>query len=617
MKKKFFSALIILLALNTALCLAQEGQSTISSTANQNKISLDIKGMDIVDALKMLATRAGINIVVGKNVTGRATLFLKDVDIGDAFEIIILANDLAYEKKGEILNIMTQRDYELLYGERYEDKKQAKVISLKYARAADLSRALNQIKTSIGRVVVDESSNTVALIDTPQKIIEMEEFIKTTDLPIQTRVFGLNYAQADKLQAKIQEAITKGVGAVRIDERTNKIAVTDFPEKLDEIAKIISAFDEKTPQVLIDAQIIEIKPKDEFKMGVDWDYWLKNNLKLVSSMPTSSAVNKLSIGTAAKGTSNTEAGDYKGIVDLLRTIGDTQILSSPRIAALNNQEARILIGTKEVYVSQTTSQGGTGTEVTADQVNFVDVGIKLYVTPTINRDGFITMKIKPEVSSVKTTYKYGTPQKEIPVVETSEAETTVMIKDGVTIIIGGLRKDKKANEVNKIPILGDIPLLGFLFRRTSNSYEKTELVILLTPHILTGSEPYTDFSQIGPQEGAVAKMHKGEIVIQKITNVSQKTLPQQNSAEYYKLVADKVRMLALLEQPEGQKGLVKVEFALSKEGILINEVSVLETSNPALAPFAIKAIKLASPFSPFPESLDKDKEIFKISLSYE
>ncbi len=616
MKREIFLIFVILFALNTLLCAAEEEQPKDIS-GNQNKISLDIKGMDVVDALKMLATRAGTNIVVGKNVTGRVTLFLKDVNIGDAFEIMLLANDLAYEKKGEILNIMTQRDYELLYGEPYQDKKEAKVIPLKYARAIDLSRALNQIKTNIGKVVVDESSNTLALIDVPQKIKEMEEFIKSTDLPVQTKVFSLNYAQADKLQAKIQEAITKGVGAVRIDERTNKIAVTDYPEKLDEIAKIISAFDEKTQQVLIDAQIIEIKPKDEFKMGVDWDYWLKNNLKLVSSMATSGAVNKLSIGAAAQGAAVSEPGDYKGIVDLLRTIGDTQILSSPRIAVLNNQEAKILIGTKEVYVSQTTSQSGTGTEVTADQVNFVDVGIKLYVTPTINRDGFITMKIKPEVSSVKTTYKYGTPQKEIPVVETSEAETVVMIKDGVTIIIGGLRKDKKANEVNKIPILGDIPLVGALFRRTSNSYEKTELVILLTPHILSGSEPYTEFSEIEPEEGAVAKMKKGNIVIEKTANTSAKKPSRQNNAEYYRAITDKVRMLALLEKPKNQKGVVKLVFTLSREGGLINEASVVETDNPALNTFAIKAVKLASPFAPFPKALDKDKEVFKIGLSYE
>lgn len=616
MKNKLFFMAIILTLSFTSLSFAQGQPSAISSPGAQNKISLDIKGMDIIDVLKMLSQRSGMNIAVGKNVTGRVTLFLKDVDVWDAFEILLLANDLAYEKKGEIINVMTQRDYELIYGERYQDKKQAKAIQLKYAKAPDLSKALNQIKTNIGRIVVDEGSNTLVLIDAPEAVKEMEDFIKGTDLPFQTKVFSLNYAQADKLQAKIQETLTKGVGSLRIDERTNKIAVTDYPEKLEEISKIISAFDERTPQVLIDAQIIEIKPKDEFKMGVDWDYWIKNNLRLAASLPTSGAVNKLSIGTAASNSSVTQKGSYKGIVDLLRTIGDTQILSSPRIMALNNQEAKILIGTKEVYVSQTTSQSGTGTEVTADQVNFVDVGIKLYVTPTINRDGFITMKIKPEVSSVKTTYKYGTPQKEIPVVETSEAETTVMIKDGVTIIIGGLKRDKRKKDVSKIPIVGDIPILGFLFRNTSDTLEKSELVILLTPHILSGANSYTDYEEIKPEDGAIAKMVKGKIITERVTNVSKKISLKITEPEYYKLVTDKVRMLVLFERPKSERGEVKVSFTLSEDGNLAGEPSILQTSNSALDQFALRAVKDASPFPPFPSSLEKKEESFRIILEY-
>ena len=100
--------------------------------SGDNKISLEIKGMEVTDVLKMLAARAGLNIVIGKNVTGRATLFLKDVQVRDAFDIVISSNELAYEQKGDIINVMTQRDYELLYGERFQDRKQTRIIPLKY-----------------------------------------------------------------------------------------------------------------------------------------------------------------------------------------------------------------------------------------------------------------------------------------------------------------------------------------------------------------------------------------------------------------------------------------------------------------------------------------------------
>ena len=153
----------------------------------------------------------------------------------------------------EISNVMTQRDYELQYGERFQDRKEAKVIILKYAKAAELAKALTQIKSNIGRVVVDDSSNTVALLDAPYKVKEMEDFIKTADVPLETRVFDLQYAQADKIMPKLQDSVTKIVGSIKVDERTNKIAITDYPQKLDDLAKIIAAFDEKTQQVLIDA----------------------------------------------------------------------------------------------------------------------------------------------------------------------------------------------------------------------------------------------------------------------------------------------------------------------------------------------------------------------------
>jgi type II secretory pathway component GspD/PulD (secretin) len=621
MKSKFFLIPLVTILFVVGLALARENSTITESPIVSNKISLDIKGMDIVDVLKMLAQRQGLNIVVGKNVTGRVTLFLKDVDVWSAFEIILLSNELAYEKKGDIINVMTQRDYELMYGSRYEDKRQVKIIQLKYAKVADLSRSLNQIKTAIGNVVVDEVSNTAVLIDSPEKVKEMQAFIKSTDLPLQTQVFSLNYAQADKLSAKLQEAVTKGAGSIKIDERTNKIAVTDYPQKLEEIAKVIVAFDEKTPQVLIDAQIVEITPSDQFQMGVDWNYWIRRHFQLKNAMPLSTYATGTALFIGTPNEAPNTPGQYKAIIDLLRTIGDTKILSSPRIMAVNNQEAKILVGTKDAYVTQTTSQSGAGPQVTADQVNFVDVGIKLYVTPTVNRDNFVTMKIRPEISS--STYRdFGTANspKQIPIVTTSESETTVMVRDGITLIIGGLRKDKRTKTVKKIPLIGDIPGLGFLFRSTDDKVEQNELVILLTPHIMSGESSLTDFSEIKPKDGAIATMEKGKIITRKVSSSMQEKilddLNHDTENNYYQLIIEKINSTAKLNPPLN-KGEVDLNFSLGQDGRLLNEPRVLKATNPSLIPFAIKAVKQASPFKPFPKSLAKDKESFKISLAYE
>ena len=540
--------------------------------------------------------------------------------MNDVFEIVILANDLAYEKKGQIVNVMTRRDYELLYGESFQNKKEVKIIHLKYSKAVDLAAALTQLKSDLGKVVVDQGSNTIILIDGPEKIKAMEDFIKVTDQPLRTKIFSLNYALADKLNSKLQETITRGVGTIGFDERTNKIVVTDYPAKLAEIEKIIHAFDEKTAQVLIDAQIIEITPSDQFQMGVDWNFWIQKYFDIKMGLPINTT-GALILGTA--NSTPTKMGQSQAIIDILRTIGDTKILSSPRVMALNNQEAKILVGTKEAYITQSTSQSGAGTEVTADQVNFVDVGIKLYVTPTINKDNFVTMKIKPEISSSE--YKdFGTATAHnyVPIVTTSESETTVTVKDGITIIIAGLRKDKRTKIVKQIPILGDIPLLGYLFRSTDDKLEKSDLVILLTPHIMSGESTFSDFSEIRPKDGAVAKMVKGQVIINKVSTDSEETTMaalEPNSLwlrDYRFLVIEKIKFFSKLNLPKEEKGEVVISFTVSNQGDLVDEPKALSLADPLLVFWAVKAIKDASPFPPLPKDSNKLRETFRITLSY-
>lgn len=611
-KMKGIAVILIFVIFSAQPVFAQTQPADPVAAANiQNKISLEMKGMEVVDALKILTDTPKMNIVIGKNVSGRITLFLKEVDAVDAFEMIISAADLAYEKSGGIINVMTQRDFELIYGYRFGNSKKTEIIHLKYIKVTELLKSLNQLKTGIGKVVADEGTNTVALIDAPLAVKNMVEFIAKTDIPVETKIFDLNYAQADKLSAKLQETVTKGVGLIRADERTNKIAVTDYPQKIDEIARIISSFDEKTPQVLIDAQLIEVKPSDRFQMGFDWDFWIKKYFDLKASLPINTA-GALLVGTAAS-TSANAPGKFKAVVDILRTIGDTKILSSPRIMALNNQEAKIHIGTKDAYITSSTSQSSTGPNVTSQSVNFVDTGIQLRVTPSINRDGFVTMKIKPEVSdAVLTNLISQDLTTQVPIVTISESETTVMVKDGLTIIIGGLRKDTHVKTVKKIPLLGDIPGLGHLFRTIDDKVETDDLVILITPHIISGEKPYSGFAELPPKDGAVAKMSDGEIVINKV-NANNKTA----ESDYYELITAKVKGLAATGRIFGKKGQVRFSFALNSEGKLVAGPYILETTNASLNRHVMTAIRAAEPFPPFPPELNKGKEIFKICLEYE
>jgi type II secretory pathway component GspD/PulD (secretin) len=459
------------------------GQAGSSSGEKDVLDVLDLKNMDILDVLKLISQKSGLNIVAGQNVKGRITVFLKNIEVQDALRIIVEAYGWAYTQDGGILKIITEQEYEAKYGHKFGQEVRTRIRQILFAKAPDVAVILNEVKGKTGKVIADPKSGTLILIDEPRKIEAMEEVIRQVDVPVETEVFSLGYAKAENISGKIAEVLTPAIGTMRFDERSNKVMVSDTVQVLQNVRRIVEAFDERDKEVLIEAKIIQIALNDEHKMGVDWEAIVSDyhNLDLISDFDVLGSTDKrgkLSIGTVS-------SGDYSALLEALDTVGATNILSSPRITAVNNKEAKILVGSTEPYVTTTTTTPSSGPTTTAESVNFIEVGVKLFVTPTIHNDGFISMKIKPEVSSVTsnvTTSNNNT----IPVVETSEAETTVIVKDGVSVVIGGLIKEETIKSMKKIPLLGDIPLLGFAFRSKSDSVSKTEIVIFLTPQIMTG-----------------------------------------------------------------------------------------------------------------------------------
>ena len=201
MRKTFFKRFILVL-LASAISFSGFCQASAESPA---RISLDLKGMDVVEVLKTLAAKGNLNLIVGSDIRGRVTMFLKDVEPAEAFEIILAANNLASERRGDIVYVMTQKDYELLYGEKYGDKKLAKMIQLKYAKAVLIGELLNQIKTNIGKVMVDEGSNSVIIIDTPKSVSRVVDFVQALDKPTDTVVLSLTTPKPMTLNPKLKK----------------------------------------------------------------------------------------------------------------------------------------------------------------------------------------------------------------------------------------------------------------------------------------------------------------------------------------------------------------------------------------------------------------------------
>jgi type II secretory pathway component GspD/PulD (secretin) len=630
MKRIFLVCILIsLVCLPPGLCAQPQGaggRTGQEAQVSAGKISLDIKGMDIIDVLKVLAMRGNLNIAAGKNVRGKVTVFLKNVDVMDALEIILSANGLAYEKKGDIINVMTDKDYELLYGEKSYDRKAVEIVRLNYARAAGVSKSLTQIKSKIGKVVTDEASNTVVLIDVPENIEKMKAAIKKMDLPTVTKTFILNYAAAKDVGEALKESLSKNLGEIKVDERMNKIVVTDLPERVDYIGRIISDFDERDKVVLIEAKIVQITLNDDIGYGIDWtNFFAGIDTKVITDLSASlpSGITWPQTFTYSRVRGGTDYGD-RIVLNLLEQFGKTDVLSTPRITVANNQEAKVLVGTKKPFISSTITQS-EGTTTTADNVEFVDVGVSLAVTPTVTDDGYINMKIKPEVSAAPTSLDLfnadgKTKRTSVPIVTTSEAETQLLIKDGSTIILAGLMKDTRIDDTKKIPLLGDVPVLGHFFRSRSKLKEKTELVIFLTPHILKEGENDFEYEQQRylREHEELAKRKKG------VSSVSTKLVVplmlQENAGfeEYCAYVSDKIRQsLEANRQAKPGDQQVQVIFKLSSSGFLKETPRVLSAVDDKIKDMVVESVERSAPFFPFPQDYTENEETFRLAVNFE
>jgi len=452
----------------------------------ERAISLDVRDMNIVDVIKFLALKGEFNVVISPTVTGRSTVFLNSVSIKDSLDIVIISNRLAYKIESNIVQIMSSAEYEAMYGKSFSDKTEVSIVRLNYSKPSYVLSALDNIKSNVGKIIIDEDTGSVVMIDTPEAIVEMKKALKEIEKPLKTYIYTLQYAEADLVANKLRSKIdAKAVGSIMPDERSNQLVVRVYPDRLKEVKEIIRQLDKPTKEVLVDAQILQITIKPEYDVGVDWkldfldspyDQVRKLNFESfnLDSNSTAQKHAKIAVG-------DLDVNHFAATIRTLKQISDTKILSNPQLLVTNDEEAKIHIGDTVPYIISTTS--GTGdSAITSEDVRFVDVGLKLNVTPHINDDGFVTMRLRPEISTVIATV--SSQGGGIPQVNKTEVETTLMVKDGHTIIMGGLKKDDKSHVKRGFPVLMDLPVVGAMFSRSTDDFTNTEIVIFITPHIL-------------------------------------------------------------------------------------------------------------------------------------
>lgn len=417
---------------------ATQPEALVEGRYTGKKISLDFQDADIVPIFRLLADISGYNIVVDPNVKGKLTMKLINVPWDQTLDIILKTFNLGKTVEGNIIRIAPLA----VFVKEAEEKAKAKEAEAKAE-------------------------------------------------PLETKIFPISYADVSVVEKSIKDSkILSARGSISVDKRTSSMVVKDVPSVFPQIENLLATLDKPTPQVLIEARIVEINTNDERELGIQWGlgYKAPNTLSQIggfSGLGTGTFTGNNFIVDFPATISGRGSGITFGLIspdrtlglDLqisaLETVGKGKVISNPKILTVDNGKAKILQG-KSIPVRKLTTEGTISTE-------FKDINIELNVQPHITPDKSIGMSIEIKKEELDPTV----PSIEgVPGTDKKEANTNVIIRDGETIVIAGMYKVNTEDSKTGVPGLMRLPILGWLFKQEREKVVTSELLIFITPRIV-------------------------------------------------------------------------------------------------------------------------------------
>ncbi|BDU51434.1 secretin and TonB N-terminal domain-containing protein [Haliovirga abyssi] len=488
MDKKRYPILIIMLLLLTYLSFGATYRGEL--IAKDRKITIDFKDVDLLDVIRIISRKFNLNLIAGNDVTGKVTVSFNNVPVDDAFEEILKINGYTYVKVGDIIRVISYQEAEKLYPKKVEKAKIVKktkiyqVYKIYKGNINDIISKLKEILEKDDKIIGEENESKILAWVDEDEIKTLEMVINELDVGKEkvkedkiTEIFNAKYLKAEDLIGIIRDLDIKINGKITMNKTLNSVIIKGTKQDVKDIKNVFEKFDVPPLQVTIEAKIVEVAEGKDGTAGLNWTYVLPkdkvsgNNFEL--GVGDTTTANRASDGLALK-IGMLDIDNFQMLYKNLLTNTNTNLLSSPNITTISGKKATLNIGDKVPY-KETSGTGDTA----VSSYKFEDVGIKLNVTPVITEDGKINMSITPEVSSVSS----YTPDN-VPMISTRSADTNVIINNGQTLVIGGLIKNRVTTTITSIPILGDIPILGELFKSKIKNNNKTNLIIFITPKII-------------------------------------------------------------------------------------------------------------------------------------
>jgi type II secretory pathway component GspD/PulD (secretin) len=437
--------------------------------AHGGRISIDVQDAQLSDVIALLASESGTNIVADSSIKPeRVTLHLHDVSFQDALTALVQSHGLQVRRQSGILIVGTSESMNRRYGEG-NDARSARTIvfTLAHANPDDVAKELAGGLPDGTVIVPDKRTGSIILTGSTDTIARARILTAALDAPEYSansgsvaHVYQLRYLKPSELAASLKGVLPDG--SYVADDAQNAIVVTGNEEVQHTAAQFLRSMDVPSPQVLFEVRVADLEPVNEQSdVGIEFGGYD------LSGQPISGAATyafaRDSVAVNAR-------------LNALVSQGHAQILATPKLVTLNNKEADLLIGQTYPVVYYDARLGG-------QQVEFVDIGVKLRLTPTIGADGSVTAEMHPEYSAIQG-FVGG-----YPVIANRKVDSTLRVKSDQTIVLGGLLRDIDSQTVTKIPFLADIPVFGKIFQNRQRTRTRDEVVFLITPHVIFPNTP--------------------------------------------------------------------------------------------------------------------------------
>lgn len=444
-------------------------ENIVSSANIDDLVTLNLEDAEITSILKMFAISNRVNIVAGPEVTGTVSVNLYEVPFYEALQAVLGVAGFTYFEKGNTIYVTTERTKADLPKKTHD--LQIRAFEIIHTDVQTIADTLKEFLSPSGSVVAS-GDKRIVVQDAPEYMLMVSRLIQELDvLRDHTRVFQIDYVEPEEVINAVSPLLSPtGIIVLSPDA---KIVVQDSPDYVERIARLIQEIDVAPRQVLISAKILNVTKNEDLGLGVDLQY---------SSQPFDTTAPLLGgftsdverVASGANGIfSMIVRGHVQTFIEALSVKNKVETIASPQLLAIHGKTSRIQVGDRLGFRVTTTTQTSS-----LESVEFLEVGTLLEVTPYISKTGLIRMVVHPEVSTGSITSD-GLPEE-----RTTEATSEMLVGDGETVLIGGLLNVSRQRTRNQVPILGDIPLVGFLFGRNGWVDVQSELLILITPRIV-------------------------------------------------------------------------------------------------------------------------------------